>query len=125
MALSLSTIKIVFPQSTTQICIVHQIRYTCKYVVWKDRKDFTKDIKANIYGVPRKQAASKLLRSLIRNGRSSYAIKSWQNNWDELTAFYEFPVEIRKIIYTTNLNGKIRLPLKKDYLLIISGLPCF
>ena len=107
------TIKTVFPQSTTQICIVHQIRNACKYVVWKDKKEFTKDMK-DIYNAPNKNAAKVALDALeIKWGsKYSYAIKSWQNNWDELTAFFDFPLEIRKVVYTTNLienlNGKIR-----------------
>jgi len=107
------TIKTVFPTSVTQICVVHQIRNACKYVVWKDRKDFTKDMK-EIYTAPTKEAAKAALQDFKEkwNGKYSYAIKSWENNWDELTVFFDFPVEIRKIIYTTNLienlNGKIR-----------------
>jgi transposase-like protein len=107
------TIKSVFPQSATQICVVHQIRNACKYVVWKDRKEFSKDMK-DIYGAPNREAASHALDALDRkwNSKYSYAIKSWRSNWDELTVFFDFPIEIRKIIYTTNLienlNGKIR-----------------
>ncbi len=107
------TIKTVFPQSKTQICVVHQIRNACKYVVWKDKKAFTSDMK-EIYNAPTKQAAEQALKdfAIKWEGKYSYAIKSWQNNWDELTVFFEFPIEIRKIIYTTNLienlNGKIR-----------------
>lgn len=107
------TIKSVFPQSTTQICVVHQIRNATRYVVWKDKKEFTKDMK-EIYNAPTKEAAKQALKDFANkwNSKYSYAIKSWENNWDNLTAFFEFPVEIRKIIYTTNLienlNGKIR-----------------
>jgi putative transposase len=103
----------VFPQSTKQICVVHQIRNACKYVVWKDRKNFTEDMKA-IYNAPNRDAASAALNDLDNKwgGKYGYAIKSWRNNWEELTAFLDFPLEIRKIIYTTNvienLNGKIR-----------------
>lgn len=107
------TIKSVFPQSATQICVVHQIRNACKYVVWKDRKEFAKDMK-DIYGAPNRDAATHALDALDKkwNSKYSYAIKSWRTNWDELTVFFDFPMEIRKIIYTTNLienlNGKIR-----------------
>ena len=107
------TIKNVFPESTTQICVVHQIRNACRYVVWKDKKEFSKDMK-NIYDAPTRDAAEAALNDFAQKWESkySYAIKSWRDNWEELTAFYEFPVEIRKIIYTTNLienlNGKIR-----------------
>ena len=107
------TIKSVFPNSRTQVCVVHQIRNACRYVVWKDKKAFTSDMK-QIYAAPTKEAARAALDDFAEAWESkySYAIKSWRENWDELTAFFEFPLEIRKIIYTTNLienlNGKIR-----------------
>jgi len=107
------TIKNVFPESKTQICVVHQIRNACRYVVWKDKKAFTADMK-HIYNAPNQEAARMALEDFAQkwNDKYSYAIKSWRDNWEELTVFYEFPLEIRKIIYTTNLienlNGKVR-----------------
>ncbi|MEY2950245.1 MAG: hypothetical protein RLZZ248_1446 [Bacteroidota bacterium] len=106
-------IQSVFPLSTKQICIVHQIRNACRFVVWKDRKAFTADMK-RIYTAPNRDAAKLALDQLEASWgqKYSYAIKSWRENWEELTAFLDFPLEIRKIIYTTNiienLNGKIR-----------------
>jgi len=67
-----------------------------------------------IYNAPTKSAAEAALEDFSSrwNSKYSYTIKSWRDNWEELTAFFEFPLEIRKIIYTTNLienlNGKIR-----------------
>ena len=107
------TIRTVFPESKTQICIVHQIRNACRYVVWKDKKQFTSDMK-NIYNAPNKDAAAAALEDFAAkwDSKYSYAVQSWRNNWEELTVFFEYPVEIRKVIYTTNLienlNGKIR-----------------
>jgi transposase-like protein len=107
------TIRNVFPESRTQICVVHQIRNACRYVVWKDKKEFTADMKG-IYNAPNERAAKTAMEDFAQKweGKYSYAIRSWRDNWDELTVFYEFPLEIRKIIYTTNLienlNGKIR-----------------
>ncbi len=107
------TIRTVFPQSSTQICVVHQIRNSCRYVVWKDKKEFTLDMK-DIYAAPTRQAAQAALESFEAKWGSKYgyAIKSWKDNWEELTVFFDFPIEIRQIIYTTNLieniNGKIR-----------------
>lgn len=107
------TIKNVFPESKTQICVVHQIRNASRYVVWKDKKAFTSDMKG-IYNAPNEKAAKAALEDFAKKWETkySYAIRSWRENWDELTVFYEFPVEIRRIIYTTNLienlNGKIR-----------------
>jgi transposase-like protein len=106
-------IKTIYPKSDTQICVVHQIRNSCKYVVWKDKKAFTSDLK-NIYkAINKKQAKIALEEFRITWGtKYPYAVKSWDNNWENLTVFFSFPVEIRKIIYTTNLienlNGKIR-----------------
>ena len=107
------TIKTIFPQAVTQICIVHQIRNSCKYVVWKERKAFSADMR-DVYTAPNLDAAQAALEVMDKKWgqKYAYAIKSWKTNWDELTAFLAFPVEIRKIIYTTNLienlNGKIR-----------------
>ncbi|MBK7604667.1 MAG: IS256 family transposase [Saprospiraceae bacterium] len=107
------TIKTVFPQSNTQICIVHQIRNACKFVSYKDRKPFTADMK-KIYGAPTKQSAEAAFKdfAMTWEDKYPYSVQSWRTNWDELTTFFGFPVEIRKIMYTTNLienlNGKIR-----------------
>ncbi|WP_212003030.1 IS256 family transposase [Chitinophaga sp. HK235] len=107
------TIKSVFPQSATQVCVVHQIRNSCRYVVWKDKKEFTTDMK-DVYAAPTRQAAMAALDALDAkwSTKYAYAIKSWRENWEDLTIFFDFPMEIRQIIYTTNLienlNGKIR-----------------
>ena len=71
------TIRTVFPQSSTQICVVHQIRNSCKYVVYKDKKEFTADMK-NIYNAPNKEVAAAELDNLERKwgGKYPYAILS-------------------------------------------------
>lgn len=77
------------------------------------QKTFTADIK-HIYNAPTKQAAELSLNDFADKweAKYSYAIKSWRDNWDELTVFFDFPIEIRRIIYTTNLienlNGNTR-----------------
>ena len=107
------SIKNVFPMSETQICVVHQIRNASKYVVWKDKKEFHLNMKS-IYTAPNREAAEIELIAFEKrwSGKYAYAAQSWRKNWDNLTVFFDFPVEIRKIIYTTNLienlNGKIR-----------------
>jgi len=88
-------------------------RNACRYVVWKDKKAFTADMKP-IYDAHNKQAAQAALADFADRWESKYpyAVRSWRENWDELTVFYDFPLEIRRIIYTTNIienmNGKIR-----------------
>ena len=108
------TICTVFPQSSTQICVVHQIRNSCKYVVYKDKKEFTPDMK-NIYTAPNKEVAATELDNLEKKwgGKYLYAILSWRNNWDDLIVFFQFPLEIRKIIYTTNLIENLNVKIRK------------
>ena len=103
----------VFSRSVTQICVVHQIRNSLRFVVWKDKAIFINDLK-KIYAAPNKELALEALQQLNVNWGKKYphAIKSWTINWDNLTHFFDYPVEIRKLIYTTNvienLNGKVR-----------------
>ena len=106
-------IKGVFPKTITQLCIVHQIRNSCKFVVYKDRKAFCADLKA-IYGAVGRDQAEEALVKLEQNwgGKYGIGVHSWQQNWADLSAFFDFPIEIRRIIYTTNtiegLNRGIR-----------------
>lgn len=84
------------------------------------KKEFTSDLK-NIYNAPTKEAAKMELENFEQKWGTKYpyAIRSWRNNWEELTVFFDFPVEIRKIIYTTNLienlNGKLESTPKTSY----------
>lgn len=106
-------IKAIFPATITQLCIVHQIRNSCKYVVWKERKAFVADLKL-IYGALNRQMAEDALKDFTAKWghKYGYAVKSWNENWDHLTAYFEYPQEIRSLIYTTNpiesLNSTIR-----------------
>lgn len=106
-------IKAIFPAAITQLCIVHQIRNSCKYVVWKERKAFVADLRL-IYEAPNKEMAEDALRDFAAKWGSKYgyAVKSWKENWDHLTAYFDYPQEIRSLIYTTNpvesLNSAIR-----------------
>jgi putative transposase len=106
-------IKAVFPLADTQLCIVHQIRNSTKYVVWSDRKEFIADLKQVYNAVNADDAADAFDRFKAKwTKKYPHAIKSWENNWNELTAFFKYPVEIRNMIYTTNtiesLNSTIR-----------------
>lgn len=107
-------IKGVFPQTVTQLCIVHQIRNSCKYVVWKDRKAFCADLK-EVYGAPNREAAEEALTRMDEKWGHKYrlAIQSWQDNWSNLTAFFDYPMEIRKIIYTTNTIENLNRGIRK------------
>jgi putative transposase len=93
----------VFPQTRVQRCIIHQIRHSLKYVTWKDRKAFVADLKTVYQAATREEAEANLLK-LEETWGDKYgaAVRSWQNNWEELATFFEFPQEIRRLIYTTN-----------------------
>ena len=96
-------IQSVFPKTQVQRCVIHQIRQSLKYVVWKDRKAFVADLKTVYQAATREKAEANLLQ-LEQTWGSKYAaaIRSWQNNWEDLATFFEFPKEIRRLIYTTN-----------------------
>jgi putative transposase len=101
-------IQAVFPKTKTQRCIIHQIRSSLKYVVWKDRKAFTADLKTIYKAATREEAEANLLKLEEKwSGKYGAAVKSWQNNWEELATFFEFPKEIRRLIYTTNPARKL------------------
>lgn len=107
-------IKGVFPQTVTQLCIVHQVRNSCKYVVWKDRKAFCADLK-NVYGAINRQAAEQALEEFDATWGNKYkhAIQSWRANWDNLTSYFDFPLEIRTITYTTNTIENLNRGIRK------------
>ena len=96
-------INSVFPQTIVQRCIIHQIRYSLKYVGSKYQKEFMSDLKL-VYKAPTKEAAEDALLDLESKwgGKYPMVINSWTNNWTELSAYFEYSEPIRRIIYTTN-----------------------
>jgi putative transposase len=96
-------IHAVFPQTEIQRCIIHQIRHSLQYVAWKDRKAFVADLKAIYQASTRAEAESNLLQLGETWGKKyAIAVKSWENNWEDLATFFNYPAEIRRLIYTTN-----------------------
>src|SRR5512140_1124038 len=93
----------VFPKTQIQRCIIHQIRNSLKYVTWTDRKNFMADLRL-VYQAATREAAEAQLRQLHEKWSDKYAIaiRSWQNNWEDLATFFAYPAEIRRLIYTTN-----------------------
>jgi transposase-like protein len=93
----------VFPQTQIQRCIIHQIRNSLKYVTWNDRKAFMLDLK-QVYQAATQESAEANLNQLNEKWGDKYAvaIRSWQNNWEDLATFFAYPAEIRRLIYTTN-----------------------
>lgn len=96
-------IKTVFPEANIQTCIVHQIRNSIKYIASKDKKEFMRDLK-EVYKATTEDLALAQLDSLRDKWSNKYGmvIDSWYNNWNNLSTFFEFSPNIRKIIYTTN-----------------------
>jgi putative transposase len=94
----------VFPKTETQLCIVHQIRNSLKYVVSRDQKAFMLDLKL-VYKATSKDLAEHHLLELGEKWGKKYpaVIKSWQVNWDALSQYFKYPEELRRIIYTTNI----------------------
>jgi len=107
-------IEAIYPESIRQICIVHQVRKSLKYVSYKDRKSVIKDVKA-IYQSENEELAREAFNVFKQNWGDKYhlAVKSWENNWENLTAFLEYPAEIRKLIYTTNIIESFNASLRK------------
>ncbi len=103
-----------FPKSINQICVVHQIRNSLKFVSYKDRKNLLSDIK-RIYKADNVQAAQNALDEFKNKWHGKYdrCIKSWEDNWDNLTVFLNFPPQIRKLIYTTNIIESFNASLRK------------
>jgi putative transposase len=107
-------IQACFPNTLTQLCIVHQIRNSCKFVGWKERKEFCADLKL-IYTAIDVERAKKALDDFDAKwgAKFQYAVKSWYENWENLTPFFDFPQEIRKIIYTTNTIENLNRGIRK------------
>lgn len=104
----------VFPQTTVQLCIIHHIRNSVKYVASKSQKEFLGDLK-KVYGAVNKDAAEEALLDLEQKWGEQYpvVIRSWQENWERLSAYFEFTAPIRKIIYTTNTVEGYHRQLRK------------
>ena len=100
----MEAIQAVYPQSRLQRCIVHQIRSSTRFVSWKDIKQVTADLK-KIYTAVTLDEAKEALLQFGEKWRKQYpsCVKSWEENWEVLSTFYEYPPEIRRIIYTTNI----------------------
>jgi len=103
-----------FPFAKIQRCIIHQIRSSMKYVPYKDRKAFVADLKQVYTAINEEQGMENLLNAKEKwESKYPNAIKSWEDNWDNLSTFFEFPTNIRKIIYTTNVIESLNSQFRK------------
>jgi putative transposase len=97
-------IQTIFPKTEIQVCVVHQIRNSLRYIASADYKKFITDLK-EVYKAPNKATAEEALMCVAQKWGDKYSIviKSWEVNWDKLSAYFSYPAEIRKLIYTTNI----------------------
>ncbi len=111
-------INTVYPKTKIQLCIVHLVRNSLKFVSWKDYKAVTADLK-QVYQAPTEAQARENLTALSQKWQAKYPLvaKGWEDNWANIATFFDYPADIRKAIYTTNavesLNSVIRRVIKK------------
>ena len=107
-------IETVFPKTKVQLCIVHQVRNSLKYVSYKQRKEIATDLKT-IYGADTLAEAEDNLLAFAEkwDGEHPQISKSWQENWGRLTTFFDYPKDIRRLIYTTNTIESLNASLRK------------
>lgn len=107
-------IEAVFPQAAVQLCIVHLMRNSLNYVNWKERKQVAAALKPIYQAASEQQAEQEFQRFVAEWGHKYQAIvKLWQQEWVRITAFFGFPAEIRKVVYTTNAVESLNMSLRK------------
>ena len=107
-------IEVVYPKTAVQLCIVHMVRNSLNYVSWKLRKVVAADLRS-IYTSATEQEAQTRLQEFEDKWGCDYPtiIKSWRSNWARITPFFDYPPEIRKVIYTTNAIESVNMSLRK------------
>ena len=107
-------VRAVFPQTRIQLCIVHMVRNSTKYVSYKDLKAVCRDLK-RIYSAPSEDEALLALDDFGAAWDSKYPMirRSWESHWNDLNEFFQYPAEIRRVIYTTNAIESLNYSLRK------------
>ena len=110
-------INTVFPKTKIQLCIVHMVRNSLKYVSYKNRKEVASDLKRIYTSITETEARNELEKFGVKwNSQYNPIYRSWDKNWENLITLFNYPDEIRKVIYTTNaiesLNSVIRKAIK-------------
>lgn len=98
-----------------QLCVVHQIRNSKKYIAWKDVKAFMQDLK-HVYRARTKELAEANLDKLDARWGAKYpvVIASWRRNWERLSVYFAYAPELRRVIYTTNITRTSSQPLRSS-----------
>jgi transposase-like protein len=107
-------INTVFPETEVQLCIIHQIRNSLRYIASKNQKEFMKDLK-RVYKAPIEDKALHELDNLEKKWGKKYplVINSWKNKWENLSNYFKYPADIRRIIYTTNIIESVHRQFRK------------
>jgi putative transposase len=108
-------VESVFPQADVQLCVVHHIRNVTKFVSWKDRKPVCTGMRP-IYTAATVEGAQLALDRFAQCWEARYpaSVAAWRNHWHELTTFFKYPVELRRIIYTTNAIESLHSQMRKN-----------
>ena len=107
-------INTVFPKTEIQLCVIHLIRNTLKYIASKDQKAFMKDLRT-VYNAPTEEAAQVALDKLeeVWGKKYSLSIRVWKQNWEHASTFFKYPQELRRMIYTTNAVEALHRQFRK------------
>ena len=107
-------IESVYPQTAVQLCVVHMVRHSLNYVSWKMRKAVAADLRS-VYAATTLEAARAALDAFEQQWGSDYPpiVQSWRRNWDRIAPFFDYPPEVRRIIYTTNAIESVNMSLRK------------
>ena len=107
-------IQTVYPKTQVQLCIVHRVRNSLRYVGWKKRKEIAADLKL-IYSAKTVEEAELALTTFSEKWDNDFPsiAKSWMNHWENITPFFDYPDEIRKVIYTTNAIESLNMSIRK------------
>ena len=107
-------IETVYPKTQVQLCIVHMVRHSLRFVSWKERKSVAADLRT-IYTAATAEAAEQALESFEEKWQARFPsiARSWRSNWTNITPFFSYPPAIRKVIYTTNAIESMQAQLRK------------
>ena len=107
-------IQSIYPRTDVQLCIIHQIRNSKKYLAYKDSREFMNDLKLVYTASSRQKAENQLVKLEQKWGkRYPQVIESWKRNWEQLSLFFQYSPMIRKVIYTTNVIENFHRQLRK------------
>lgn len=106
-------IRTIFPETRIQLCIIHQIRNTLKYVAYKDQKAFMRDLK-RVYGAESEEIAMQNLERMMDDWKKyGVVLESWLDKWENLSTYFSYGYQIRRLIYTTNTVEGFNRQLRK------------